>query len=138
MDLATGRFGEIFYPKDPFRHEVVAELFPHPAAYLVGGDIRLLRRLRFSSHHKCSDDFTVLFIRETDDTDFDGPGVVASSNLDGDGQGGGLSHVIPIDADLQIEDRLDIVELDGDVATIYFKGKGAKKLNISFAPLEKL
>lgn len=31
-----------------------------------------------------------------------------------------------------------IVELDGDVATIYFKGKGTKKLNISFAPLEKL
>jgi DNA helicase-2/ATP-dependent DNA helicase PcrA len=31
-----------------------------------------------------------------------------------------------------------IVELNGDVATIYFKGKGAKKLNISFAPLEKL
>jgi DNA helicase-2/ATP-dependent DNA helicase PcrA len=31
-----------------------------------------------------------------------------------------------------------IVELDGDVATIYFKGKGAKKLNIGFAPLEKL
>jgi len=31
-----------------------------------------------------------------------------------------------------------IVEMDGDVATIYFKGKGAKKLNISFAPLEKL
>lgn len=31
-----------------------------------------------------------------------------------------------------------IVELDGDNATIYFKGKGAKKLNISFAPLEKL
>jgi DNA helicase-2/ATP-dependent DNA helicase PcrA len=31
-----------------------------------------------------------------------------------------------------------VVELDGDTATIYFKGKGAKKLNISFAPLEKL
>lgn len=31
-----------------------------------------------------------------------------------------------------------IVELDGDNATIYFKGKGSKKLNISFAPLEKL
>lgn len=31
-----------------------------------------------------------------------------------------------------------IVELEGDVATIYFKGKGAKKLNIGFAPLEKL
>jgi DNA helicase-2/ATP-dependent DNA helicase PcrA len=31
-----------------------------------------------------------------------------------------------------------IVELDGENATIYFKGKGAKKLNISFAPLEKL
>lgn len=31
-----------------------------------------------------------------------------------------------------------IMELDGDVASIYFKGKGAKKLNIGFAPLEKL
>lgn len=31
-----------------------------------------------------------------------------------------------------------VVELDGDNATIYFKGKGAKKLNISFAPLEKM
>jgi DNA helicase-2/ATP-dependent DNA helicase PcrA len=31
-----------------------------------------------------------------------------------------------------------IVEMDGENATIYFKGKGAKKLNISFAPLEKL
>lgn len=31
-----------------------------------------------------------------------------------------------------------VVELDGDNATIYFKGKGAKKLNISFAPIEKL
>lgn len=31
-----------------------------------------------------------------------------------------------------------IMELDGENATIYFKGKGAKKLNISFAPLEKL
>jgi DNA helicase-2/ATP-dependent DNA helicase PcrA len=31
-----------------------------------------------------------------------------------------------------------IVELDGETATIYFKGKGTKKLNIAFAPLEKL
>lgn len=31
-----------------------------------------------------------------------------------------------------------IVELEGENATIYFKGKGAKKLNISFAPLKKL
>ncbi len=31
-----------------------------------------------------------------------------------------------------------IMELDGETATIYFKGKGSKKLNISFAPLEKL
>lgn len=31
-----------------------------------------------------------------------------------------------------------VVEMDGDMATIYFKGKGARKLNISFAPLEKL
>lgn len=31
-----------------------------------------------------------------------------------------------------------IVELDGDTASIFFKGKGLKKLNTSFAPLEKL
>ena len=31
-----------------------------------------------------------------------------------------------------------VVELDGDNATIYFKGKGTKKLNIAFAPLTKL
>jgi len=31
-----------------------------------------------------------------------------------------------------------VVEMDGETATIYFKGKGAKKLNTSFAPLEKL
>lgn len=31
-----------------------------------------------------------------------------------------------------------VMELDGDNATIFFKGKGAKKLNIGFAPIEKL
>jgi len=31
-----------------------------------------------------------------------------------------------------------IVELEGDVATIYFKGKGSKKLNIAFAPIQKI
>jgi DNA helicase-2/ATP-dependent DNA helicase PcrA len=31
-----------------------------------------------------------------------------------------------------------VMELEGDEAVIYFKGKGAKKLNIAFAPLEKL
>lgn len=31
-----------------------------------------------------------------------------------------------------------IVELQGDTAAIYFKGKGLKKLNIAFAPLKKL
>jgi DNA helicase-2/ATP-dependent DNA helicase PcrA len=31
-----------------------------------------------------------------------------------------------------------VMEIDGDNAVIYFKGKGAKKLNISFAPIDKL
>ncbi|HET9722070.1 MAG TPA: UvrD-helicase domain-containing protein [Candidatus Saccharimonadales bacterium] len=31
-----------------------------------------------------------------------------------------------------------IVELEGETATIYFKGKGTKKLNIAFAPLKKI
>lgn len=31
-----------------------------------------------------------------------------------------------------------VVELDGETATIYFKGRGSKKLNIAFAPIQKL
>lgn len=31
-----------------------------------------------------------------------------------------------------------VMEMDGDVAAIYFKGKGLRKLNVSFAPIEKL
>lgn len=31
-----------------------------------------------------------------------------------------------------------VLELEGDIATIYFKGKGTKKLDIGFAPLTKL
>lgn len=31
-----------------------------------------------------------------------------------------------------------VMEVDGDTAVVYFKGKGMRKLNVSFAPLEKL
>lgn len=31
-----------------------------------------------------------------------------------------------------------VMEIEGDNAVIYFKGKGARKLNVAFAPLEKL
>ena len=31
-----------------------------------------------------------------------------------------------------------VVEIEGDVAVVYFKNKGTRKLNISFAPLEKI
>ncbi len=31
-----------------------------------------------------------------------------------------------------------VLEMEGDTAVIYFKGKGTRKLNISFAPLEKI
>jgi DNA helicase-2/ATP-dependent DNA helicase PcrA len=31
-----------------------------------------------------------------------------------------------------------VVELDGDNATIYFKGRGTKRINLAFAPLEKI
>jgi hypothetical protein len=30
------------------------------------------------------------------------------------------------------------MEIDGSTAVIYFKGKGAKKLNVEFAPITKL
>jgi DNA helicase-2/ATP-dependent DNA helicase PcrA len=38
----------------------------------------------------------------------------------------------------QVFGKGTVLEIDGDNATIYFKGKGAKKLNLAFAPLEKL
>ncbi len=31
-----------------------------------------------------------------------------------------------------------VMELEGDTAIVYFKGKGTKKLNIAFAPIEKI
>lgn len=31
-----------------------------------------------------------------------------------------------------------VMEIDGDTVVVYFKGRGAKKLNVSFAPLQKL
>lgn len=31
-----------------------------------------------------------------------------------------------------------VLDIDGDNVTVYFKGKGSKKLNVAFAPLEKL
>jgi DNA helicase-2/ATP-dependent DNA helicase PcrA len=31
-----------------------------------------------------------------------------------------------------------VMEIEGDTAVVYFKGKGTRKLNISFAPLEKI
>jgi len=38
----------------------------------------------------------------------------------------------------QVFGRGTVMEIDGDVAAVYFKGKGVKKLNIVFAPLKKL
>jgi len=45
-------------------------------------------------------------------------------------EGDGVKH--------QVFGHGTVLEIDGDTAVIYFKGKGARKLNISFAPLEKL
>jgi DNA helicase-2/ATP-dependent DNA helicase PcrA len=45
-------------------------------------------------------------------------------------EGDGVKH--------QIFGTGTVVELEGDLATIYFKGKGTKKLDIGFAPLIKL
>jgi DNA helicase-2/ATP-dependent DNA helicase PcrA len=46
------------------------------------------------------------------------------------GEGDGVRH--------QLFGMGTILEVDGDIATIYFKGKGTKQLDISLAPLEKL
>jgi DNA helicase-2/ATP-dependent DNA helicase PcrA len=45
-------------------------------------------------------------------------------------EGDGVRH--------QIFGHGTVLEIEGDTAVIYFKGKGARKLNISFAPLEKI
>lgn len=45
-------------------------------------------------------------------------------------EGDGVSH--------QIFGKGTVMEIEGDTAVIYFKGRGSKKLNISFAPLTKL
>lgn len=45
-------------------------------------------------------------------------------------EGDGVRH--------QVFGQGTVLEIDGDTAVVYFKGKGARKLNISFAPLEKL
>lgn len=45
-------------------------------------------------------------------------------------EGDGVSH--------KIFGKGTVLEVVGETATVYFKGKGTKKLNISFAPLEKL
>jgi DNA helicase II / ATP-dependent DNA helicase PcrA len=58
-------------------------------------------------------------------TEDDGPRYVPDFEI-----GDGVRH--------QIFGNGTIVELDGEQATIFFQGKGPKRLNISFAPLEKL
>ncbi len=45
-------------------------------------------------------------------------------------EGDGVQH--------ELFGRGTIMEMDGDSALIFFKGKGIKKLNIAFAPLQKL
>lgn len=45
-------------------------------------------------------------------------------------EGDGVSH--------KVFGKGTVMEIEGDTAVVYFKGKGARKLNISFAPLEKL
>ena len=45
-------------------------------------------------------------------------------------EGDGVRH--------QVFGQGTVMEIDGDNAVIYFKGKGTRKLNTSFAPLEKL
>lgn len=45
-------------------------------------------------------------------------------------EGDGVEH--------QVFGKGTVMEIEGDTAVIYFKGKGSRKLNISFAPLEKL
>ncbi len=52
-------------------------------------------------------------------------------------------HYVP---DLEVGDKVShslfgeghVMEMEGDNVVIYFKGKGSKKLNLSFAPLKKL
>lgn len=51
-------------------------------------------------------------------------------------------YVLELESGDQVRHQLfgqgTVVEASGDVVAVYFKGRGVKRLNISFAPLEKL
>ena len=51
-------------------------------------------------------------------------------------------YVVELESGDQVRHQLfgqgTVVEVAGDVAAVYFKGRGVKRLNTSFAPLEKL
>ena len=57
-----------------------------------------------------------------------------------------VHYEVEDDLDVSVGDRVrhrvfgvgQITEIDGTIVTVAFKGKGAKKLNVAFAPLEKL
>lgn len=61
----------------------------------------------------------------SEETSSDEPRYVPDLN-----EGDGVEH--------KVFGRGTVMEIEGDTAVVYFKGKGARKLNISFAPLEKL
>ena len=74
-------------------------------------------------------------VRQASPTDYDSPSPL-SAPVDEPryvpdlNEGDGVRH--------QVFGMGTVLELDGDTAVIYFKGKGTRKLNISFAPLEKV
>lgn len=55
---------------------------------------------------------------------------------------GELSYIPEINEGDAVKHQLfgqgTVMELDGENAVIYFKGRGSKKINIAFAPIEKL
>ena len=62
---------------------------------------------------------------KTQTADLDEPRYVPELN-----EGDGVRH--------QLFGQGTVMEIEGDNVVVYFKGKGARKLNISFAPLEKI
>lgn len=76
-----------------------------------------------------SDDYDD-FAQVSPDEDFASPIDTEPRYVPDFSEGDGVSH--------QLFGEGTIVELSGEIAAIYFKGKGLKKLNVAFAPLKKL
>ena len=98
-----------------------------PSRFLaeIDGDFQTMTESQYSFGNQSSSLFSSPFGEQESSVVSDEPRYVPDLN-----EGDGVRH--------KLFGMGTVLEIEGDTAVIYFKGKGTRKLNISFAPLEKL